>query len=632
MAADSEDVFARLERGRDQAVAELCDFLRIPSISTDPEYAGEVGRAADWLLERLAAAGLTTEKIATERPPAGLRRVDGRRRRPADRPDLRPLRRAAPRSARRVAQPAVRADDRGGTAGRPRRDRRQGPDATPTSRRSRRCSPSAARCRSTSSSSSRARRSRAASRSSSSCATTAASKLACDCVVVSDTSMWAPGVPAITYGLQGPRLLRDPRPGARTATCTPGVFGGGVETRPTRSRRSSPRCATRRPAASDPRLLRRRAAARRLGARGVRRRSASTRTRSATTSASPALAGEEGYSYVERTWARPTCDVNGLWSGYQGEGAKTVLPARAGCKVSFRLVADQTPGEDRRAGQGARRQVAPAGVKVRSRRSTAPRRSRSTPPARTPRPRSTRSRTSGARARGAHPHRRLDPDRRYLRGTCSRYRCCCWASASRMTACTPPTRSSTSSTSTTARARSCGCSTGSGAERRRAPKTRAPIERELKFAEVDLDCCAGRLLELEAERVGPPVFEDNWLLDRGGELAERAAVLRVRQDGRGAMITFKGPASFEGAVQAARRARDAGRERRARALEPCSPRSATGCERRYQKLARSGGSAPRRSASTTRRSATSSSSRGRRPRRSPSAAASTPARRCASPT
>jgi len=56
-----------------------------------------------------------------------------------------------------------------------------------------------------------------------------------------------------------------------------------------------------------------------------------------------ALTGEPAYSYVERTWARPTCDVNGLWSGYQGKGAKTVLPAKAGCKVSFRLVADQKP-------------------------------------------------------------------------------------------------------------------------------------------------------------------------------------------------------------------------------------------------------------------------------------------------
>ncbi|HMO15015.1 MAG TPA: dipeptidase [Pirellulaceae bacterium] len=56
-----------------------------------------------------------------------------------------------------------------------------------------------------------------------------------------------------------------------------------------------------------------------------------------------AIAGEEGYTTLERRWARPTFDINGLWSGYQGEGAKTVLPGKAGAKFSFRLVPNQTP-------------------------------------------------------------------------------------------------------------------------------------------------------------------------------------------------------------------------------------------------------------------------------------------------
>lgn len=58
-----------------------------------------------------------------------------------------------------------------------------------------------------------------------------------------------------------------------------------------------------------------------------------------------ALKGEQGYSTLERTSARPTLDVNGMWSGYQGEGAKTVLPAEAGAKVSMRLVPNQDPKE-----------------------------------------------------------------------------------------------------------------------------------------------------------------------------------------------------------------------------------------------------------------------------------------------
>jgi acetylornithine deacetylase/succinyl-diaminopimelate desuccinylase-like protein len=58
-----------------------------------------------------------------------------------------------------------------------------------------------------------------------------------------------------------------------------------------------------------------------------------------------AATGEEGYTALERRWARPTFDVSGLWSGYQGEGAKTVLPGTAGAKFSFRLVPNQDPAK-----------------------------------------------------------------------------------------------------------------------------------------------------------------------------------------------------------------------------------------------------------------------------------------------
>ncbi len=55
--------------------------------------------------------------------------------------------------------------------------------------------------------------------------------------------------------------------------------------------------------------------------------------------------GESGFNAVEREWARPTCDVNGIWGGYTGAGAKTVIPAHATAKVSFRLVANQDPAK-----------------------------------------------------------------------------------------------------------------------------------------------------------------------------------------------------------------------------------------------------------------------------------------------
>lgn len=74
--------------------------------------------------------------------------------------------------------------------------------------------------------------------------------------------------------------------------------------------------------------------------------------------------GETGYSTPERLWIRPTVEVNGLLSGYTGEGAKTVLPAKAMAKVSCRLVPNQDPKKIARLVEQHIRKVAPKGVEV----------------------------------------------------------------------------------------------------------------------------------------------------------------------------------------------------------------------------------------------------------------------------
>ncbi len=77
---------------------------------------------------------------------------------------------------------------------------------------------------------------------------------------------------------------------------------------------------------------------------------------------SSALTGEPGFDVFERTWARPTLEVHGIRGGFVGEGAKTVIPARAVAKVSARLVADQDPNEALRQMQEAVRAATPKGV------------------------------------------------------------------------------------------------------------------------------------------------------------------------------------------------------------------------------------------------------------------------------
>ena len=76
------------------------------------------------------------------------------------------------------------------------------------------------------------------------------------------------------------------------------------------------------------------------------------------------LFGEEGYSTRERTWGRPTCDVNGIFGGYMGKGAKTVLPSWGGAKVSMRLVPDQDSKKIAELFTAHVQSIAPAGVTV----------------------------------------------------------------------------------------------------------------------------------------------------------------------------------------------------------------------------------------------------------------------------
>ncbi|MGB2986118.1 MAG: dipeptidase [Phycisphaerae bacterium] len=78
----------------------------------------------------------------------------------------------------------------------------------------------------------------------------------------------------------------------------------------------------------------------------------------------PALVGEKGFSTLERRWARPTLDVNGMFGGFTGDGAATVIPAKVSAKISMRVVPDQIPERISKAFDEAVRAACPTGVKL----------------------------------------------------------------------------------------------------------------------------------------------------------------------------------------------------------------------------------------------------------------------------
>jgi adenylate cyclase class 2 len=75
------------------------------------------------------------------------------------------------------------------------------------------------------------------------------------------------------------------------------------------------------------------------------------------------------------------------------------------------------------------------------------------------------------------------------------------------------------------------------------------LERELKFPVPNLDELREKLIEFEAERVGPSALEDNLVFDRGGELRKAKCILRLRMESHGSRLTFKGPPTYENRVK-----------------------------------------------------------------------------------
>jgi len=347
---------ANLERFRE----ELYDFLRIPSISAKSEYDQETSRTAEWLAARMQEAGLEVEVMATEGHPVVLGEWRGAGANAPtvliyghydvqppeplelwDSPPFEPTERDGRIYARGSA------DDKGqlymhvkaleahlATSGSlpvnvtvlaEGEEEVGSPNLVPF-------------------------------------VDAHTERLACDVVVISDTGMFAEGLPSLLFSLRGLAYFEIHVTGARSDLHS-GEYGGAV---------LNPGNALSQIIASlhDDQG--------RITIPGfydeVVEWDAETRAQIAALPHSDAnfqaelevaaLVGEQGFSTLERLWIRPTCDVNGMLCGYTDEGAKTVLPNYAMAKVSFRLVPDQTDAKVRELLEAHLQSVTPEGVTV----------------------------------------------------------------------------------------------------------------------------------------------------------------------------------------------------------------------------------------------------------------------------
>ena len=327
-----------LQENRDKFEKELSDFLRIPSISADSRYGQEMGKASAWVADQFQSMGLETEVIETDGHPlvyAESPAVEGSPTvlvyghydvQPPDpleewiSPPFEPTKRDGNIYARGAT------DDKGQVLTHIKSVQAwmetkgelpvqvkfliEGEEEMGSGALYRYLDESAER-------------------------------LACDVLVISDTSQFGPGQPAITYGLKGivyyELQLQGPKQDLHS-----GSFGGAVTNPVNTLARLLASLVDDEGRVQVPNFYddvdpmeskeRNQLAAlpfdetvfmQQIGVDG--------------------LSGEAGYTTLERRWARPTYDINGIWGGYQGEGEKTILPAKGGAKFSFRLVPNQDP-------------------------------------------------------------------------------------------------------------------------------------------------------------------------------------------------------------------------------------------------------------------------------------------------
>jgi len=166
-------------------------------------------------------------------------------------------------------------------------------------------------------------------------------KLHADALVVSDTSMLGRGVPSITYGLRGLNYYQIELTGPERDLHS-GAYGGAVPNPLTILTELFAKLHDKNFRIAIPGFYKDVAAVSKAEKKALNSLPWKRRDFDRAVGA-PDYMGEKGFTTVERLWIRPTLELNGIWGGYQGEGAKTVIPSKAFAKFSTRLVPNQNP-------------------------------------------------------------------------------------------------------------------------------------------------------------------------------------------------------------------------------------------------------------------------------------------------
>jgi acetylornithine deacetylase/succinyl-diaminopimelate desuccinylase-like protein len=166
-----------------------------------------------------------------------------------------------------------------------------------------------------------------------------ARELRADYVVVSDSAMWAKGIPAVTYGTRGV-LAMELRVDGPNRDLHSGVFGGSVANPAMVLAQLLASCVDANGHITVPGFYDAVAPLTKWE-RGQFAKLPFNEQAYAKSLGVPATTGEKGFSTTERRWARPTLEINGIFGGYQGAGGKTIVPAWAGAKITCRLVPNQ---------------------------------------------------------------------------------------------------------------------------------------------------------------------------------------------------------------------------------------------------------------------------------------------------